>query len=179
MPASHECCSRFWARIAQRARMGLRAVSGNPTVSHTPHTHAASTDSGVRLRAAWSHLDRCILVALNLSGTMFKRLCAISLLILAASPFTAPFQTFDNSGPLHGYVDGEITLTMPAVSSVVFTDDAGSLIAPPGSRLRIDLLSLVGASTPVVAQLVAFRTRWVAPIARISPHASPSIALRV
>jgi hypothetical protein len=51
---------------------------------------------------------------------MLRKLCAIGLVILAASPFTAPFRTFDNPDPLHGKVNGEIASTTLAVSCVVW-----------------------------------------------------------
>jgi hypothetical protein len=116
----------------------------------------------------------------NLNSMMLKKLCAIGLFILAASPFTAPFQTFYNADPLHGNVNDEIaSTTTPTLSCVVLVNDAGSLIAPPGSRLRLDSTSVVDTSFLVTARSVVFRTRSIDSVRRVPLHASPPIALRV
>jgi len=110
---------------------------------------------------------------------MFNKLSAIALLILGISPFTAPFQTCDIADALHRNVSGDMGLTTPALTSTGRTDDEGTLIAPPGTRLRIEPLSVVAASTHVAARRVAFITSSVPPIARFGGYASSPNALRL
>jgi hypothetical protein len=82
---------------------------------------------------------------------MFRKLCAVSLLVLALSPFTAPFQTCDladTSG-----TDEPVMLTPPTVAHTSLSGDAGSLV--PTLKTETGRLRLAPASGLVISNVVA------------------------
>jgi len=131
-------------------------------------------------RASRRHPRRCILLRTrSVKSTMLKKLCATVLLVLAVSPFTAPFQTFDFV-PLCRSANDEAVLVVPtAATSASIANDAGSLVAPPAARLQVVPPSTTPAFRFVVARPVAFLISSVASTNCISGHASLPTPLRL
>jgi hypothetical protein len=107
---------------------------------------------------------------------MLKKLSATGLLVLALSPFTAPFQAFDFT-VLVGSLKDRVALVAPTPATAPsIADDAGSLVAPLAARLRVTPLSEVVIFTFVAPRLVPFSTSSVAPK---DCHSSPLTPLRL
>ncbi len=86
---------------------------------------------------------------------MLRRLCAISLVILAAVPFTAPFATLDWSDFIGGKRSCTVLeLAAPVVSS--HDDDADDAASVALQRIRpIGLSALAPAASPVAGRALA------------------------
>jgi hypothetical protein len=112
---------------------------------------------------------------------MLRRLFALLLLILTASPFTAPFATCDVTT-----LFGDGVSTVPTQATVASAVEDGSHTVPmcaasSGIRGRIRILSRTAApvEAPGLAQIPAPR-RWQAHAVTLScrPHSS-SVSLRI
>jgi hypothetical protein len=97
--------------------------------------------------------------------TMLKKLCAVSLLVLALSPFTAPFQTCDFGDSLGGST-GDDALVLAQASD---SDGAGTVVPPLTTETgRLGLAPVPGISTVVAAPPIVFLRRPIASSSRIS-----------
>jgi hypothetical protein len=114
---------------------------------------------------------------------MLTKLCAISLLALALSPFTAPFQTCDLADSANGTgTDEAVMLTPPTVTHTSLSDGAGSLVPPlttAAGRLRLTPVSELVISTLVALPPVAYVAPPVTPPPDISGSSFPPTVLRV
>src|ERR1700732_596183 len=90
--------------------------------------------------------------------TMRKKLCAISLLVLALSPFTAPFQRC-NFGDIPSGADEAVTLTPLTAVPPPPPDDTGTLVPPlttAAGRLRLSPVSELLIANVVAPLPIAF-----------------------
>ncbi len=103
------------------------------------------------------------------AGDMLTKLCALFLLALVVSPFTAPFRTVD----------------LAQMSSPVLTDDVdpGSLLAPcVNEARRLKIATTVGIETvthSVSHPPVTFIARPVAPAGDVRDRSVRSTVLRL
>jgi hypothetical protein len=81
---------------------------------------------------------------------MLRKLLVACFVILAVSPFSAPFQTCDL---LHGTGSDDVPL-VDVIQPASFAPDAGSLVAPVGSARRLTL-AVLGRVTLAHAVLAA------------------------
>jgi hypothetical protein len=106
----------------------------------------------------------------SVNGTLLMKWCASGLLVLALSPFTPPFQTVDLGRLLS-------EMHTPIADD---DDDAGSLIAPVGTQLRVEPPFGIVVRTFVVTTPVAFLEPPVASLGCIiSAPTSPPTPLRL
>jgi hypothetical protein len=114
---------------------------------------------------------------------MPKKLCAISLLALALSPFTAPFQTCDFADSMSGTgTDEAVMLTPPTVAQTSLSDGAGSLVPPlttETGRLKLAPVSGLVISNVVARPPVTYLAPPVTPSPDISGSSFPPTVLRV
>ena len=112
---------------------------------------------------------------------MLRRLFALLLLILTASPFTAPFATCDVTT-----LFGDGVSTIPTQATVASAVEDGSHTVPlcaassgMGGRIRIVSRTASPAENPGLAQVPAAR-RWRAHSVTLNclPHSS-SVSLRI
>jgi hypothetical protein len=117
----------------------------------------------------------------SVNGTLLMKWCASGLLVLAVSPFTAPFQAVNLGWLLSGRQNHETALVTPQTekdTSITDDDDPGSLIGPVGRLLRLDPSFAVAVLTFVVTPLVAFLESSVASTGCLRATTSP-IPLRL
>jgi hypothetical protein len=111
------------------------------------------------------------------------RWCASGLLVLALSPFTAPFQTVDLGRLLNGSETDETALVTPLTVMLTSVadddDDTGSLIAPVGTPLKLEPPFGIAVLTFVVTSRIFFLEPSVASITCISAPTSPPTPLRL
>jgi hypothetical protein len=86
---------------------------------------------------------------------MLRNLCALVFLALAVSPFTAPFQTYD---------DAEASITAPFNNG----HDPGSLVAPMATK----------AGRLRVAPPTALAVSHFVPVALLTPFIQPATDIR-
>jgi hypothetical protein len=115
---------------------------------------------------------------------MLTKLCAMLLIVLAASPFTAPFQTCDFSDTPSGNTSEQaVIMTPPTVAQTSLSDDAALLVptlTTTTGRLRLAPLSALAISNFVVAfSPVAFLAPPVAPSPDDGGASFPPTVLRV
>ena len=118
------------------------------------------------------------------NGTRLMKWCASGLLVLALSPFTAPFQTVDLGWLLNGSGHDETALVTPLTATLTSVaadddDDPGSLIAPAGTQLRLEPPFGIAVLTFVVTPSVAFLESSGASVAGISAPTIPPAPLRL
>jgi hypothetical protein len=181
----------------QPSPMGRESPSGEPRVLDTGYStkpptttapapnHRATGRAGRRFEAGRRKLEpqSCILPGMRYAnGTPLMKWWASGLLVLALSPFTAPFQTVDLGRLLSGEND-ETALITPLTEMLTSVadddDDAGSLIAPVGTELRLEPPFGIAVPAFVVTPRVAFLQPSVASIACISAQTSPPTPLRL
>jgi hypothetical protein len=115
--------------------------------------------------------------------TMLTKLCAIALLVLALSPFTAPFQTCTLADwPNGSTTDEAVMVTPPPLAPAPLADDAGAVISPLATAMG--RLKLAPVSGLIIANVVmpSSRVSVLLPIAsarRLCHHLVPPTLLRV
>lgn len=106
---------------------------------------------------------------------MTKKLCAISLLVLALSPFTAPFQTCDFADAASGTgTDDGAMVTPPTVVHTSFSDDVVALVptlTTETGRLRLAPVAGLVISNVIAPSRVDFLRRPLASSSR--PNGDP------
>jgi hypothetical protein len=114
---------------------------------------------------------------------MPKKLCTIALLVLALSPFTAPFQTCRFADVMSGTdTDAALILTPPAAAQPCLSDDADLLVPPltiAAGRLRLSPVSALVTSNVIAPPRVIVLAPPVTPSPTISGFPFPPTALRI
>jgi hypothetical protein len=113
---------------------------------------------------------------------MPKKLCAISLVVLALSPFTAPFQTCDFADVAGSARDDAASVTTPTVAQPSLPDDAGSVVPP--LTTETERVKRAPASGLVIWNAVApprsiFLRRLIASRSRLNAYAALPSVLRL
>ena len=113
---------------------------------------------------------------------MLTKLCAACVVVLALSPFTAPFRTWDVGDSPGGSRNETVSVAATTSITVSLADDAGSLIAPLATkarRLRLAPLSGVVLAKVGATSLVAVPETPVASANRVTRYSVLSTVFRL